>query len=173
MVGGGLDLVIRPAILADVETLFQLIQALAEYEKLSHQVMGSSAQLADHLFGDRPYAEVLVAESEQQVVGMALYFFNYSTFLTQPGLYLEDLFVLSEYRGQGIGKALLQAVAGVAIARDCGRFEWSVLDWNTPSIEFYEYMGADVLPDWRICRVTGEALQQLAAGNETTETRKV
>lgn len=156
---------IRPAVPADVLSLFGLIQALAEYEKLTHQVVGSPEQLAEHLFGDRPYAEVLVAELGGDVVGMALYFFNYSTFLTQPGLYLEDLFVLSEYRGQGIGKALLKALAQVAVERNCGRFEWSVLDWNTPSIEFYEYMGADVLPDWRICRVTGDALRRLASTN--------
>jgi GNAT superfamily N-acetyltransferase len=162
---------IRPAVSTDIPHLFALIQALAEYEQLSHQVIGSVAQLEQHLFGDRPYAEVLVgvvvdALAAQEIVGMALYFYNYSTFRTQPGIYLEDLFVLPQYRGQGIGKALLTTLAGIAVERDCGRFEWSVLDWNTPSIEFYEYMGAEVLPDWRICRVTGDTLQRMAQLSE-------
>ncbi len=161
------DFLIRSAIPTDTANLFALIEALAEYEQLSHQVIGSPMVLEQHLFGPRPYAQALVSvvsdqSSIDKVVGMALYFYNYSTFLTQPGIYLEDLFVLPEYRGQGMGKALLKALAGVAVAQGCGRFEWSVLDWNTPSIEFYEYMGAEVLPDWRICRVTGEALQRMS-----------
>jgi GNAT superfamily N-acetyltransferase len=155
--------VVRPAIAADVPTIFALIQALAEYEKLSHEVVGSPAALESHLFGDRPYAEALVAEVAGQGVGFALFFHNYSTFLTQPGIYLEDLFVLSEYRGQGIGKALLTYLALLAVDRNCGRLEWSVLDWNAPAIAFYERMGADVLPDWRTCRVTGQSLTNLAA----------
>jgi len=155
--------VVRPAIAADVPTIFALIQALAEYEKLSHEVVGSPEALESHLFGDRPYAEAIVAEVVGEGVGFALFFHNYSTFLTQPGIYLEDLFVLPEYRGQGIGKALLTCLAQLALTRNCGRLEWSVLDWNAPAIGFYERMGADVLPDWRTCRVTGDSLTNLAA----------
>ena len=155
--------VVRPAIAADIPTIFALIQALAEYEKLSHEVVGSPEALETHLFGDRPYAEAIVAEVAGQGVGFALFFHNYSTFLTQPGIYLEDLFVLPEYRGQGVGKALLTYLAQLTVTRNCGRLEWSVLDWNAPAIAFYERMGADVLPDWRTCRVTGNSLKNLAA----------
>jgi GNAT superfamily N-acetyltransferase len=154
-------LTIRSAQPADVPSIFELIGALAEYEKLSHQVTGDAETLSLHLFGDRPYAEALVAQWEDKTIGFALFLHNYSTFLTQPGIYLEDLFVLPNYRGKGIGKALLQHVAKIAIERGCGRLEWSVLDWNEPAIGFYKNMGASLLPDWRICRVTGEALTQL------------
>ena len=153
---------IRPATPADVETLFELIQALAEYEKLSHTVVGTPESLREHLFGDKPYAEAIVAEWEEQKAGFALFFHNYSTFLTKPGLYLEDLFVLPEYRQRGIGKAMLIYLAKLGLARGVGRFEWSVLDWNEPAIAFYQKMGAQVLEDWRICRVSGEDLSQLA-----------
>ena len=153
---------IRPATPADVETLFELIQALAEYEKLSHAVVGTPESLREHLFGDKPYAEAIVAEWEEQKAGFALFFHNYSTFLTKPGLYLEDLFVLPEYRQRGIGKAMLIYLAKLGLARGVGRFEWSVLDWNEPAIAFYQKMGAQVLEDWRICRVSGENLSQLA-----------
>ena len=156
-------LVLRSATPADVSTLFQLIQALAEYEKLSHAVTGSAAALESHLFGSRPYAEVILAEVAGQAVGFALFFPSYSTFLTQPGIYLEDLFVMSDYRGQGIGKALIAAVAELAVSRGCGRLEWSVLDWNQPAIAFYERIGAVILEDWRTCRVTGTSLADLAA----------
>jgi GNAT superfamily N-acetyltransferase len=135
---------------------------LAEYEKLSHAVTGNADALKEHLFGSRPYAEAIVAEYAGQTVGFALFFSNYSTFMTQPGIYLEDLFVLPEYRRQGIGKAILSYLAQLAVERGYGRLEWSVLDWNEPAIKFYRRMGAAVLPDWRICRVTGEALSQLA-----------
>jgi GNAT superfamily N-acetyltransferase len=155
-------LVLRPAELADVPVLFRLILALAEYEKLSHAVTGNADALKEHLFGSRPYAEAIVAEYAGQTVGFALFFSNYSTFMTQPGIYLEDLFVLPEYRRQGIGKAILSYLAQLAVERGYGRLEWSVLDWNEPAIKFYRRMGAAVLPDWRICRVTGEALSQLA-----------
>ena len=154
---------VRPARRDDIPTLFQLIQALADYEQLSHAVVGSTTALEAHLFGDRPYAEALIAEYAGHRVGFALFFYSYSTFLTQPGLYLEDLFVLPEYRGQGIGKALITHVAQIAVSRGCGRLEWSVLDWNQPAIAFYEKLGADVLPDWRTCRVTGLSLTNLAA----------
>ena len=156
---------IRPATPADVETLFELIQALAEYEKLSHTVVGTPESLREHLFGDKPYAEAIVAEWEEQKAGFALFFHNYSTFLTKPGLYLEDLFVLPEYRQRGIGKAMLIYLAKLGLARGVGRFEWSVLDWNEPAIAFYQKMGAQILEDWRICRVSGEELCQLANSN--------
>lgn len=153
---------IRSATPDDANDLFALILALAEYEKLTHQVTGNVEALKQHLFGKRPYAEAIVATVDRQTVGFALFFYNYSTFLTKPGMYLEDLFVLPDYRRQGIGKALLSYLAQKAISQGCGRLEWSVLDWNTPAIEFYEEMGADVLPDWRTCRVMGDSLVQLA-----------
>lgn len=155
---------LRPATAADSETLLRLIVALAEYEKLTHLVEATPAKLEAALFGARPQAEAVIAEVEGgQAVGFALYFHNFSTFLAKPGLYLEDLFVEPAWRGHGIGKALLRHLAALALERGCGRFEWSVLDWNQPSIDFYEAMGADVMPDWRICRVTGDALTRLGS----------
>lgn len=154
---------IRPARKADADAIFALIQELAVYEKLTHQVTGTPEALSQHLFDSPTYAEALVVERQDQLIGFALFFRNYSTFLTQPGLYLEDLFVQQAYRGQGIGKALLKAVAHIAQARGYGRLEWSVLDWNETAIAFYQKMGAEVLPDWRICRVTGQALQMIAS----------
>jgi GNAT superfamily N-acetyltransferase len=158
---------IRTAVSGDETVLFKLIQALAEYENLTDQVIGSEATLRSHLFSDRPYAEALLAEINHTAVGFALFFYNYSTFLTKPGIYLEDLFVLPDYRSQGVGKALLIHLAQRAIAEECGRLEWSVLDWNEPAIGFYQKMGATLLPDWRICRVTGDALEQMALGKRT------
>ncbi|GBF56271.1 GCN5-related N-acetyltransferase [Microcystis sp. 0824] len=152
---------IRAAVATDVKAIFDLIAALAAYEKLSHLVTGNSQALGEHLFGEKPYIEALVAEVGGRIVGFALFFANYSTFLTKPGIYLEDIFVLPDYRSQGIGKALLMAVAKIAVARDAGRLEWSVLDWNQPAIDFYEKMGARVLNEWQICRLTGTALTQL------------
>ena len=154
---------IRPATPADVPAIFSLIQALAEYEKLLDQVTGSIEHLQSDLFGEKPYAEAIVAVVDHKLIGFALFLHNYSTFLTKPGIYLEDLFVLPEYRGQGIGKAILTQLAQIAVERDCGRLEWCVLDWNETAIDFYQRMGATVLPDWRICRVTGEVLSQMAA----------
>lgn len=153
---------IRAAAPADVPTLFRLIQDLAAYEHLSHSVSGTVAQLREHLFGDRPYAEALLAESHGQGIAYALFFTTYSTFLTRPGLYLEDLFVLPTYRRQGVGIALIRALARIARDRHYGRLEWSVLEWNHPAIAFYEGIGAEVLPDWRICRLSGAPLWQLA-----------
>ena len=153
---------IRAAVPTDTSILFQLILALADYEKLSHEVVGSEAALYRHLFGDRPYAKALVAEYNRHSVGFALYFYNYSTFLTKPGIYLEDLFVMPDYRRKGIGRALLNELAAIAVREDLGRLEWSVLDWNEPAIEFYTSMGAVILDEWRTCRVTGEALTNLA-----------
>jgi Acetyltransferases len=154
---------LRLATPADAPALFELILALAEYEKLTHEVVGSAEQLAEHLGGDPPLVEALLAEVDQQAVGFALFFGNYSTFLTKPGIYLEDLFVRPAYRGQGIGKSLLSALAKLAVERNCGRLEWNVLDWNEPAIAFYKRIGANILPDWRTCRVTGEAIAQLAS----------
>ena len=149
---------VQPAAPDDVPTLFELIKALAEYEKLSHEVVGSIVDLRNHLFGPRPYAEAILAKVEGQSVGFALFFHNYSTFLMQPGIYLEDLFVLPRYRRQGIGKLLITYVGKVALARNCGRFEWNVLDWNEPAIAFYQRIGAEIKQEWRLCRVTGAAL---------------
>lgn len=154
---------LRPAQSADTSAIFDLIKALAEYEKLSHAVIGSVEALQEHLFGSRPYIEAIVAECDEKAVGFALYFYNYSTFLTKPGIYLEDLFVLPEYRRQGIGKAIFKYLAKLAVEKDCGRLEWSVLDWNEPAIAFYQQMGAKILPDWRICRLTDTALTELAS----------
>ncbi|TVP64476.1 MAG: GNAT family N-acetyltransferase [Leptolyngbya sp. LCM1.Bin17] len=150
---------ISPATPADVPILVALIKALADYENLTHEVTGDADDLARFLFGERAYAEAVIARVNGQPVGMALFFHNFSTFLMKPGLYLEDLFVLPEYRRQGVGRALLVYVGKLALARGCGRFEWSVLDWNQPAIEFYRGMGAELKPEWQICRVTGQALQ--------------
>ncbi|MEH1921156.1 GNAT family N-acetyltransferase [Nostoc sp.] len=159
----GNNLIVRFAEPADYSALFKLIEGLAEYEKLSHAVTGNALALQEHLFGSRRYVEAILAESAGQAVGFALFFHNYSTFLTKPGIYLEDLFVLPEYRRQGIGKALLTKVAQIAVKRDCGRLEWSVLDWNESAQAFYRSMGASILDDWRICRVTEDALIQLGS----------
>jgi GNAT superfamily N-acetyltransferase len=147
----------------DVPTIFGLIKGLAEYERLSDAVVGTEELLREHLFGDRPYAEVLLAEADDRAVGFALYFYNYSTFLTRPGIYLEDLFVLPDARGRGYGKALLTALGRLAVERGCGRLEWSVLNWNEPSIQFYRSLGAVGMDEWTINRVTGEALERLAS----------
>ena len=165
-----LTLTIRPATAADAAVLFHLIQALADYEKLAHAVTGSAEALAADLSGDRPACEAILAEHNGQAIGFALFFSNYSTFLTKPGIYLEDLFVLPDYRGQGVGKALLIHLAQLALERNCGRFEWSVLDWNEPAIAFYQRMGATLLEEWRICRVTGDALAVLANQGDRRET---
>ncbi|KFE62925.1 GNAT family N-acetyltransferase [Hyalangium minutum] len=154
---------IRSATPADIPGILQLIRALADYEKLSHQVVVDEARLREHLFGPCPYAEVLLAEDGGQLVGYALFFHTYSTFLGQPSLYLEDLFVLPSHRGGGFGKGLLARLARLAVERNCGRFEWMVLDWNTPAIQFYESLGAALAPEWKLCRMTGEALQRFAA----------
>jgi GNAT superfamily N-acetyltransferase len=154
---------VRLATPTDIPAIVHLIRALAEYEKLSHQVVIEEARLREHLFGPKPYAEVLLAEDSGQIVGYALFFHTYSTFLARPSLYLEDLFVLPEQRGRGHGKALLARLARLAVERDCGRFEWMVLDWNTPAIQFYESLGATVAPEWKLCRMTGEALRLFAA----------
>lgn len=154
---------IRPATPADVDLIVALIRELAEYEKLLDQCHATPAALEASLFGARPQAECLIAEHEGRGVGFALFFHNYSTFLARPGLYLEDLYVRPAARGLGLGRALLAALAQLAVERGCGRFEWSVLDWNTPAIRFYESLGAKAQSEWTIYRVTGEALTTLAA----------
>lgn len=161
-----MSLQIRSAQVDDLDTIVDFITQLAKYEQLSHQVVGRPENLRRHLFGDRPCVQAVLAEWEGNAAGIALFFYNYSTFLMQPGIYLEDLFVLPVYRRYGIGTALLQHLAQRAIQEGCGRLEWSVLDWNAPAIAFYECMGASILPDWRICRVTGPALDTLAAPPE-------
>jgi GNAT superfamily N-acetyltransferase len=153
---------IRPATPADVPTVVRLIRALAEYEKLLDRVVLKEADLRAHLFGNLRYAEVLLAEEAGAVVGFALFFHNYSTFRAQPGIYLEDLFVEPPHRGKGHGKALLKALAKLAIERGCGRLEWSVLNWNTPSIEFYKALGAAPMDEWTVYRLVDEALTRLA-----------
>ncbi len=155
---------IRPAVVDDVPTILSFIRQLAEYERLLDRVVATEAGLRETLFGARPAAEVLLAVEGERAVGFALFFHNYSTFLAQPGVYLEDLFVEPSARGGGVGKLLLQAVARVALDRGCGRFEWAVLDWNAPAIGFYRRMGAQLLDDWRICRLTGDALEAVGRG---------
>ena len=153
---------IRPATAADTPTIAALIRALAEYERLSHAVFLDEGQLRTHLFGPRPFAEVLLAEEAKEIVGFALFFHNFSTFLGQPGIYLEDLFVRPEYRGRGHGKALLSALARLAVERGCRRLDWAVLDWNEPSLRFYRSLGAVPLEDWTLYRLSGDALQTMA-----------
>jgi GNAT superfamily N-acetyltransferase len=149
---------LREAARADVPAIVELIRELALYEKLEHLMQATPESLEPHLFGDRPVAEAVVAQAHGQVVAFALFFTNFSTFLARPGLYLEDLYVKPAWRGQGIGKALLQHLGALAVRRGYGRFEWSVLDWNESAIGFYRSMGASVMPDWRICRLAGPAL---------------
>ncbi|MFI5356372.1 MAG: GNAT family N-acetyltransferase [Opitutales bacterium] len=153
---------IRPAVAADVPVILQMIRDLAVYEKLSAEVEADEAKLHATLFGPRPAAECLLAWDAGRPAGFAVHFTNYSTFLARPGLYLEDLFVRPEYRGQGLGKALLLHLARLANQRGCGRMEWAVLDWNEPAIEFYESLGARRMTDWTICRLSGPALARLA-----------
>ena len=156
-------LTVQPARVEDVPAIYRMIAALAAYEKLDHLRTGSEAELGRALFGDHPAAEVLIGRIGTQIGGFALFFHNFSTFLARRGLWLEDLFVYPDYRGLGLGRALLAATAAIARQRGCGRFEWAVLDWNAPALRFYEGLGATVMPDWRIARVTGAALDQLAA----------
>jgi GNAT superfamily N-acetyltransferase len=153
---------LRPAMPGDVPAIVSLITELAVFEKLDHLLEVTPESLLPQLFGARPAAECVVGELDGEVVAFALFFHNFSTFLGRPGLYLEDLYVQPAHRGTGLGKALLRHLAALAVARGCGRFEWSVLDWNVRAIGFYEAMGATVMPDWRICRVTGPALRNLA-----------
>lgn len=153
---------IRPAQPSDVAHIHAMIVELAVFEKLEHMVVATEALLHEGLFGAKPACEALIGEAGGEVVCFALFFHNFSTFLTKKGLYLEDLYVRQAHRGKGYGSAMLKKLAEIAVERHCGRFEWSVLDWNEPAINFYKAMGAQILPDWRVCRVTGEALTALA-----------
>jgi len=155
---------IRAARPEDAATIVSLIRGLAEYERLLDECHADEAALSEHLFGARPYCEVLIAEWEGRPAGFALFFHNYSTFLTKPGIYLEDLFVKPELRGHGIGKALLARLAALAVERGCGRLEWSVLTWNEPAIGFYLKLGAVPMREWQVYRLTGDALQRLGSG---------
>ncbi|MGN6525242.1 MAG: GNAT family N-acetyltransferase [Burkholderiaceae bacterium] len=154
---------IRFATRADLPAIVGLIHELAVYEKLEHLATATPERLEPHLFGERPAAECLVAEQGGTVVAFALFFHNFSTFLCRPGLYLEDLYVQPAARGTGLGRRLLQRLAAIAVERGCGRFEWSVLDWNVDAQAFYARMGATVMPDWRIVRATGDALAAMAS----------
>lgn len=154
---------IRAATAADLPLIAQFIRDLADYEKLAHEVRFDDAVLGDRLFGPRPYAEVLIGEIDGVAQGFALFFHNFSTFEGKPGIYLEDLFVRPEARGSGLGKALLKALAALAVERDCARLEWWVLDWNDPAIQFYKKLGAKPMEEWTTFRVDGDALQELAA----------
>ena len=147
---------------ADVPIILQMIRALADYEQLTHEVTATEQDLHQSLFGPRPACEVVIAYSGDVPIGLALFFHNFSTFLGKHGLYLEDLFVVPEWRGKGVGKQLLAHVAAIAESRNCGRMEWSVLDWNESAIAFYRRMGAHVLDEWRICRLTGTELRAAA-----------
>jgi len=160
---GGGDVEIRAARRDDVPAIHRMIAALAHYERLSHLHVATEVDVDEALFGVKPAAEVLLCTKGGEAVAFALFFHNFSTFLGRRGIWLEDLFVLPPYRRQGIGKALLSALASLAVERGCARFEWAVLDWNAPAIAFYRGLGAHVLDDWRIARVVGPALAVLAA----------
>jgi GNAT superfamily N-acetyltransferase len=151
---------LRPAQPGDEVAILGLIRELAVFEKLEHLMQATPQALAGHLFGAKPVAEARVVEVQGAVVAFALFFTNYSTFLGQPGLWLEDLYVQPAHRAAGIGKALIGHIAQLAVQRGCGRFEWCVLDWNTNAIDFYEGLGATVMPDWRMCRLAGDALRR-------------
>ena len=155
---------LRPARPEDTPLIVELIRDLAEFERLADEVRVDPALLEQHLFGPRPYAECVIAWSGEDAAGFALYFHSYSTFLGLPGLYLEDLFVRTPYRGQGYGEALLRHLAQTAVERGCGRLEWSVLDWNQRAIDFYRKLGAEPMDEWTVFRVSGDALAQLASG---------
>lgn len=156
-----MTLVLRPGERKDVPVIAELIRGLAHFEKLEHEVSMTEERLGANLFGPHRYAETLIALEDDQAVGFALFFHNFSTFLAKPGIYLEDLFVVPEHRGRGVGRALLKGLARLAVERECGRLEWSVLDWNQEAIAFYERLGARPNSEWTIYRLTGEALSAL------------
>ena len=160
----GTDISIRSARREDVPVVARLIRDLADYERLADECFADEAALEEHLFGERPYAEVILAEVDGAPAGFALFFHSYSTFLTQPGLYLEDLYVVPERRGLGLGRRLLGELARLAVERGCGRLEWSVLKWNAPAIGFYERLGAVPMAEWQVYRLTGAPLRALADG---------
>lgn len=159
------DITLRPAVHADIPQILAFIHGLAEYEKLAHEAVATPASLEAHLFGEQPSAEVVIAEADGVPAGFALFFRSFSTFLGKPGLYLEDLFVLPQYRRLGLGRRLMVHLAQLAVARGYGRFEWSVLDWNEPAIRLYRSLGAVGLDEWTVQRVSGDALDALAHGD--------
>jgi GNAT superfamily N-acetyltransferase len=165
-----MEITIRPATAADVPLILSFIKGLAEYEKLAHEVRATEAGLRETLFGPKPAAEVVIAHADGAPVGFCLFFHNYSTFMGQPGLYLEDLFVQPEWRGKGVGRALLSHLAKLAVQRKCARFEWAVLDWNAPAIAFYRSLGAAPMHDWTVFRLAGEALTALAGAQPVSDT---
>ena len=154
---------IKQAEREDTPLVLDFIKQLAEYERLSHMVVATEGRLEKYLFGKDRIAEVIIGYDQGKPVGFALYFYNFSTFLCRPGIYLEDIFVMEEFRGKGFGKAMLTYLAKLAVEKDCGRLEWAVLDWNEPSIEFYKSLGAQMLDEWIINRVSGDSLHKLAA----------
>jgi len=157
-------ILIRPAIPADTAILLGFVRELAEYEKLAHEAVATEEMLARHLFGARPYAEALIAEADGAAAGFALFFHTFSTFVGKPGLYLEDIYVRPDHRRRGIGLALLRELAKIALARDCGRMEWAVLDWNAPAIAFYERkLGARAMSDWTVERLDRAGIEALAS----------
>lgn len=158
---------IRKATINDAEQILDFIIGLARYEKLEHEVVGSVEDLQRTLFGEQPAAEILIAEHGGQAAGFALFFTSYSTFLAQPGIYLEDLFVYPQFRGHGVGKSLLAYLAALAVERNMGRLDWSVLNWNEPAIEFYEQLGARGMTEWTQYRLTGEPLVKLGNSSKT------
>ncbi|MGH7766288.1 MAG: GNAT family N-acetyltransferase [Candidatus Binatia bacterium] len=161
---------IEPATEKDIPAILSLIKGLAEYERLSHEVVATEESLRESLFGARRVAEVLIGYAGNEPAGFAVFFHNYSTFLGRPGIYLEDLFVKPEWRRRGLGTQLLRHIAQQAVARGCGRLEWSVLDWNEPAIDFYKKLGARAMDEWTVYRVTGDALKKLAAKSRGDKT---
>lgn len=160
---------IRNATESDVPEILAFIRALAAYERAPDAVKATEADLREHGFGANPYFHCVIAEEDGKPAGFAFYFFDYSTWIGRPGIYLEDIFVYPEFRGRGIGKALLQRVAAIAVEKGCARLKWEVLDWNTPAIEFYSAMGAKLMDEWRTMRVTGEDLVRLAGVTASAE----
>lgn len=162
------SLSIRPALAKDVPAILQMVRELASYENLLDEVTATPSRIQKALFGDWPHAHAILAERGGEPIGMAIFFFNFSTFQAQPGLYLEDLYVKEPFRRRGYGERMLRHLAKIAFQKGCGRFEWAVLDWNVPAIRFYEKMGAKILKEWRICRVSGKSLPALASLPEGT-----
>ena len=156
---------IRDAVVTDAALILHFVRELAIYEKAEHEVLADEQSIRRSIFGDGSRVDALICELDGEAIGFAVYFYNYSTWLGKPGLFLEDLYVSPEFRGVGAGKALLQHLAAIALAKDCGRFEWNVLDWNEPSIKFYDSLGAIPQNEWIGYRLTGQALQDLAVGN--------
>ena len=156
------NFMIRPAAENDAATIFSLIKELADYEQLTHEVVATENDIRRSLFGEHPFAEALIGEYQRNPISFALFFYNFSTFIGKPGIYLEDLYVKPEYRSKGFGRKMLAYIARLAIKRSCGRFEWSVLDWNTPAIRTYDRLNAKPMQDWILYRLTGEALVELA-----------